>query len=285
MANAVVGHSNLASAITYSGGSWTAGLPLSNLADPVQGIVARSTNLTLASTQFVGDIGYQTIVQAIYLVAHNLSLSAKLRIRTSLAADFSVLVTDSGWFDAWPPVYQTDDLEWEADNWFEGTYTEKERQGYNWTRGVIFPDAEVVRYVKVEIDDATNNAGYVQIGRPFIGEAWQFEFNMLQGASIGWETATEVSEAVSGTEYFDPKIPRRSVSFTLGRMTEGEAMAKAFEVLRRMGIDGEVMFLWDPDDTVHALRRQFLGRFREMSRIENPYLDRHRAAFSIKESL
>lgn len=285
MANATIGHSNLADTISYSGGSWAAGLPLTNLANRVQGIVARSTNLLLASTQFVGDLTAQTLVQAIYLVAHNLSLTAKLRIRTSLVADFSVLVTDSGWFDAWPPVYQTEDLEWEADNWFEGTYTERERQGYNWTRGVLFADPEVVRYIKVEIDDAGNDAGYVQIGRLFVGEAWQFEFNMTYGASIGWETTTEVAEAVSGTEYFDKRTPRRAVSLTLARMTEGEAMSKAFEIMRRMGIDGEVLFLWDPDDTVHALRRQFLGTFRELSRIENPYLDRHRAAFAIKESL
>lgn len=285
MANATIGHSNFADTISYSGGSWAGSLPLTNLANRVQGIVARSSNLLTASTQFTGDLGAQNIIQAIYIVAHNLTLTARIRIRTSLVSNFATLVTDSGWIEAWPAVYQTEDLPWEADNWWEGTYTDRERQGYNWTRGVLFEDPEVVRYIKVEIDDQTNPAGYVQIGRLFCGEAWQFDTNMSYGASIGWETNTEVAEAVSGTEYFDRRTPKRAVSFTLNGMSEGEAMTKAFEVMRRAGIDGEVLFLWDPADTVNTLRRQFIGTFRELSRIENPYIERHRAAFSIKESL
>jgi hypothetical protein len=66
-------------------------------------------------------------------------------------------------------------------------------------------------------------------------------------------------------------------------MAESEAMALGFELQRAMGVNKELMFVWDPADTTHALRRQFLGRLRVLSPIENVGPDRWRSPYEVKE--
>jgi hypothetical protein len=73
-------------------------------------------------------------------------------------------------------------------------------------------------------------------------------------------------------------------------MTEDEAMSKAFEIQRLSGIDKEVVFMWNPTDTRHAIRRQYLGRLRKLEALEFPqaYVDGQQAvqtAWEVKESV
>lgn len=283
MANAIIAYGNMVGDADLSGGSWLAGLPLDNLKDRLQSTPAKSTDVALASTQFDIDLGPEQFCQIIALVNHNFGLKALYRVRTSDTPDFIVSTTDTGWLEVWPAVFNTAELEWEAINYWDGRYTEANRAGYNWTQVVDLGGARSVRYIRVEISDLENTAGYVQIGRVFIAPAWQPVVNMSYGAALSWETATLIDEAIDGTEYFDERTPRRVATFALNAMTEDEAMGRAFEIQRQMGVSNEVLFLWDPDDTVHALRRQFLGRLRTLSKIENPYLARWNTAWEIKE--
>ena len=68
-------------------------------------------------------------------------------------------------------------------------------------------------------------------------------------------------------------------------MNEVESMGRAFELARQAGVDQEVLYIWDPTDTVNALRRQFLGRLRTLSPIELPVWNLYSQAFEIKERL
>ena len=141
------------------------------------------------------------------------------------------------------------------------------------------------QYVRVEISDTGNTAGYVQLGRVFIGDGWQPVKNMVYGAGLAWENRSEVQEALSGAEYFNARSSPRVARVSFEDMTEDEAMATAFEIQRLAGVTQEVFFAWAGDDTTHALRRQFLARLRTLSPIENPGPDRWRAPFELKELL
>ena len=150
---------------------------------------------------------------------------------------------------------------------------------------VILPRSLPGQYVRVEIDDATNADGYIEAGRLFVADGWQPVRNITYGSSLQWEARTTVQESLSGAEYFDERQPTRVAKVSLDAMTEAEAMGRAFEIQRSVGISGEVLFIWDPADTTHAIRRQYLARLRALSAIENPGPDRWRTPFEIKELL
>jgi hypothetical protein len=94
-----------------------------------------------------------------------------------------------------------------------------------------------------------------------------------------------VTSARSGAEYFDEQIPARVERFTLDFMQEDEAFGRAFELQRQAGVHSEILFIHDPDDTVHALRRQFLSRLRALSPIDFPSFNLNGTAFELKELL
>lgn len=281
----MLGFPNRIDSSTLSGGAWVNTLPLRNLQIRTLGKVARSVDLAPASTQFKIDLGRSTKSRLIDLPNHNFSQEAQYRITSSMDAGLSSLDYDSGWLDVWPVMYEFGEPEWEDDNWWTGKYNDEEVDGYTTALVHILPEDSVSRYWRIEISDPTNTAGFIQIGRAFIGPAWQPKINMIYGASISWETGTTVTTARSGAEYFDVQIPARVERFTLNFMQEDEAFGRAFELQRQAGIHSEILFIHDPDDTVHALRRQFLSRLRELSPIDFPSFNLNGTAFELKELL
>lgn len=285
MANCMLGFPNRTDQSTLSGGAWASTLPLQNLQSREIGEVAQTTDTALASTQFTIDLGRSMKTQIIALRNHNLSITAEYRVTGSLTSDFAVMSHDSGWADVWPVIYPWGALEWEDDNWWTGKYTAEEREGYTTELDHLLPAAKLGRYWRIEIRDVGNPAGFIQIGRLFIGPAWQPKMNMIYGASIGWETKTEVQEVKSGAEYFDVRTPYRFQKFTLDYMRQDEAFTRAFELQRQAGIHAEIVFIQNPHDTAHALRRRFMCRIRALSAIEYPYNGINSTAFELKELL
>lgn len=68
-------------------------------------------------------------------------------------------------------------------------------------------------------------------------------------------------------------------------MSQNESMTRSFDMQQIVGIDKEVIFIWDRSDTVHQVRRRFVGTLRELKPIEVPNYERHRTSYSIEESL
>lgn len=286
MANAILAYGNLADSATLTRGSWVTTLPRDNLKNRIIAKVARTTDATLTSTTFDVDVGLYQTIRVIALVGHNLSLSALYRVRTSNVSGFGSsanTLTDTGWVPAWPALYNSYDLNWEDSNWWSGTISDTARQGYNWTNTIVLPTPTNAEFIRVEIDDQANAAGYVQIGRLFVGAGWQPVVNMEYGASLGWETGTTVETAYSGTEYFDERKPFRVARFKTNWASEDEGMQYPFEIMRQAGISREVLYIHNPDDTVHALRRQFIGRLRQLNPVEYPYPQVTSTAWEVKE--
>lgn len=283
--NCLLAFPNRADEATLSSGSWQASLPLTNLQTRQLGVVARSTSAALTSTKFDVDLTKDRNINAVALINHNLSLKALWRVRGSTVVDFASTLYDSGWVSVWPAVYFPDDLEWEDDNWWTGQYTEEERDGYTWTITRLPTTSILARYWRVEMDDTTNTAGYVQSGRLFIGPGFQPTVNFSFGLQFGWEAKTDIQEALSGAEYFNRRTPFRTVRFRLDSLTENEAFGRALELSRRAGLDKEILYIHNPSDTVQVLRRQFLARLRQLSPIEFPTVGLNQTAFEVKELL
>lgn len=282
----MLGFPNRADQATLSGGAWTAGLPRALLQNRVIGKTARTIDAALTSTQFNIDLGAAKKTQLISLRNHNFSLNARYRITAAADAGYTALTYDSTWLNVWPVVYPYGSLEWEDDNFWSGQYTDEEAEGYVTELDHILPAQKLSRYWRIEINDTGNAAGYVQVGRLFIGPAWQPKVNMsYDGTSLAWETKTAVNEAIGGAEYFQRRTPYRVQHLALDWLEQDEAFSQAFELMRRAGLDQEILWIYDPDDTVHALRRRFLCRIRTLSAIENPYTTINKTAFELKELL
>lgn len=283
VANALIAYDNVTDESVLSGGAWVPTLSLANLKNRIVGKVARSVDLSLASTKLTLDAGTQVPVRTVSLVNHNFSLTAKYRIKFSNDANFAELLGDSGWLDVWPSVYASTNLPWGSANFWGGKYSERDRKGYTWTSVFSLDFSAYCRYISIEIDDVNNSNGFIQFGRLFAGEAWQPKVNMSLGAGIGWQSDTQVQKSSSGAEFFDEKRSYRLAKFITGFMDDADAMGQAFDIKRRMGLSGEVIFVFDPEDTTHSIRRQFYGRLRELSLIEYPYVNAASTAWEIKE--
>ena len=287
MANALIAYRNRADESTLTGGSWASTLPRDNLKNRLLSKVARSTSASNASTQFTATLSKGRSISVIALCRHNLSAGAKWKVTASnetSATDFSPAAYSSGELEVWPPLDSLQ-LEWQDDNFWNGKPGAEDLSGFYWNAIHVLPSTIYAKHWKVEIFDSTNPAGYVEIGRLFLSEAWVPTLNMSYGASLGYNSRTEVEEAWDGTEYFDYKAPYRTANFRLENMKTFEAMMRAFDMQRVSGIDKEVLFVWDPSDTDHTLQRSFLGRLQELSPLEQPYFEAHQTSFTVKELL
>lgn len=283
--NCGICHPNRIDSATLSGGAWVESLPLENLQDRALARIARSIDADPESTWFDIAFDRQRTIDVIAFIAHNFSFSCRLRLRASDQSDFSTLKLDST-FDAWPAVsgdWNIDELEWENDNYWLGSYTQEDTEGQTPIASRVLPSPVQARYWRIDIADSNNPAGYIDLGRVFIGNVFlRTKINMSYGASFGYEDSTGIETAISGAEYFDPREPIPVVRFELAYMSEEEAYAQALELIRRAGLSKEVFFIFDPTDSTYAPQRNIYGRLRQLNPLELASFRFHRMAFEIK---
>jgi hypothetical protein len=257
MSNLILGYNNMIDAATLSGGSWEATLPLANLKSRYLSKVARSANDDAASTLINIDLGSAKPVQAFGAIKTNISASgATYRLRLGNDNTFATSLYDSGTVSA---NAQSPDL----------------------VLGLA--SAVTARYGRLEIVDTSNAAGYVQIGRLFLGPALAPADNYSKGAELGYQSRTSVQQSLGGVDHFDVRPGRRLFEFALDWLTEAEAFNQALELQRICDIHGEVLLIRDPADTTYNQKRHFLGRMEQLSPIKNPYLTNHQAGFRVLE--
>ena len=251
-----------------SGGAWRSTLPLANLQDRQIALVARSVDCTLESAQFDVDLTQARSVGLLALVGHNLTTASKVRWRLSdTAGDFSTPLYTTGWVNAWPTYASEEDMD-----------------GLN-VCYVHLPDApRMARYARCEIDDQSNPAGYVQIGRLFVSGVWAPSTGIAIGAKLGLESATERIETDGGAALYRQKPMRRSWDASVPLLEEIESFGTVFRMLRQLGTHGQCFFVFDRNDPfMHE--RAFLAVMRELSAIEYPYADAQSVAIRLLEEI
>lgn len=264
-----------------------AGLPLSNLQFRQIGRVARSADATEDSAQFVIDFLQDTTVQIVALVNHNMSFGAHWTVEAANDVGFTDIVY-SAEDDAWAAItgaeWVLDELEWGSDNFWLGTYSLDEIEGLTPLAFHILSSPVSARYWRIRISDASNEAGYVDVGRLFIGPAWVPEYSYEVGATFGYEDPTSIITSLGGAEYFDERDSYRVMRFTLPLLEPvDEGFAKALEITRRAGISGEVLVIPDQNDAANGQRRNFMGRLRQLNPLEQIRYDMSAMSFEIKE--
>lgn len=286
MANITLAWNNRTDSGTLSGGSWQASLPLTNLQNRQVQKVARSANALTTSTQFVIDLGQARNIGVLALVVHNISVTGQVRITASDTAGFSTVYYNSGWIDVWPSgMIPQSLLEWEDDNFWLGTLSANARAGYQSPFIHLLPTAQTMRYWKVEVSDASNGDGYVQIGRLFMASTWVPSVNYAYGAGLGYQDPTPIDVSLSGAEYFDVRSRFRVFDFELQYILGTEAYAYALELQRLSGTSGEVLLVPDSADAINQPARAFVGRLLQLGSITQPQPSAFSVKFQVKELL
>lgn len=286
MANYLLAWNNRADIGTLSGGNWLAALPLTNLQNRQVQRVARSAGVSLADTKFDIDFGSAQGVRCVALIVHNISATGKVRITGATSSGFVSPEYQSAWIDAWPAgVINAHLLEWEDDNFWLGTLTQEQRAGYNAPFVHVLPSQQYLRYWRIEIDDTTNPAGWVHIGRLFMASSWQPTYNASYGASLGYEDPSETVTSLGGAEYFDVRGKYRVHRFTLDFLSAEERYTYVHELQRLVGTTGEVLVVPNKDDAATLVQRSFVGRLRSLSPSTQPHFSAFSTSFEIKELL
>jgi hypothetical protein len=253
---------------TVSGGSWRSTLPLASLLDRKLARVARSTNVTLASTQFICDLRVARPVGVLALPKHTLSPNA--RVRWTAAATEAGLATplyDSGWLTVWPAYATREDVD-----------------GLNVAHVHLPAEPITARFWRCEIDDVGNPDGFVDVARLVIAGAWTPSTGMALGASYTLESATERIVSDGGAALYLPKPIRRQWEFEVPMLEEPETFATVWRMVRSLGTSGQLFFVFDRADP-YMHERAFLCVLRELSSIDYPQASFHSVPFRLVEEL
>lgn len=266
-------------------GAALAGLPAANLQDRQISRVARIPSVSSASTWWQVDFGQNRIVDIVALLAHNLTQAATWRVRLSLASDMSSPLYDSGTVDAWPPVGGFGNLPWGVFSW-GNELSSNELAFYSGQSFAILPDSVTARYLRVDIVDTSNTAGYIEAGRLVAGPAWFPSRNLLYGWSIGWQDDSTVDKSLGGQTFVDQKPLYRVLRFALTGIEEAELMSNSFDFLqRRKGLSGDLLFIPQPQRPEMLLHEAIYGRLRSMTPVTNPSVGVRAQEFELEELL
>jgi hypothetical protein len=199
----------------------------------------------------------------------------------------SGILFEGGWNDVWPAgVIPQDLLEWEDDNFWLGTLSQQARAGYQSPYILRLPSVQTMRYWRVEISDAGNSDGYIQIGRLFMARGWTPSVNYAYGGSLGYQDPTPVETSLSGAEYFDIRSKFRVMNFDLEYISDTEAYSYALDLQRLAGISGEVLVMPDGgEDLGQQPLRSFVGRLRQIGAVTQPKPTAYSVKFEVKELL
>ncbi|MDP4024465.1 hypothetical protein Q8W71_17710 [Methylobacterium sp. NEAU 140] len=276
--------------VAFSGGSWQTGsLGLANLRTPYLAEVARSMSTDPADTQFVCALPQPYSIGGIALGPTNLRPSALVRFRSYLDPGLTTLIDDSGQIAL--PSGQVDSvtLPWESLGFWEGLTQEFDDIGKGIGKGASFlyvpPARFAATYVKVEIFDQGNLAGYIDIGRLFVSRSWRPPENYDDaGNALEFEPVTDQEEGRSGTRFFNPRAIRRSFKFGFGYLPQAE-YREIYQIIVRSGIHNQVFVVPNPADPSTYLREAFFGTLGtppSLRRMASPNIA---TEFVVKESL
>lgn len=282
-----VAGSTIATPSIDAAGSWEASLPATNVLNRFLSKVARSTDATTASTKIRINLGTSRSIRVLAIPKSNVSVFG--RIRATLYSDdaYSVQVATTGWLQYWPDVYEYGVRDWGEDDILTSfTFTAEEAADYPPTWHYVFDAIQAAQYVEIEIDDTSNEDGFIEFGRVVIAPAWQATLNPIYGqTSVGWESRTKVKFSRTGVLLSNRQPSARVAVCAFDYLPEAEAFTYPFDLSRRLDVDEEVFFITDPDDVELSLRRAFLARFRRVSPLSYSALNRHSTVIELEELL
>lgn len=270
-----------------SGGSWQTGsLGLSNLRTPYLAEVARSTSLAPEATRFVVDLNEPTVVGGIALGSCNVQPTAEARIRAFRDQALTDQVFDSGSILFPGTAIDVGTLEWEDVGFWTGVTREFDDNNKRSSLIYLPSSAVEAQYWLIEIVDVFNPAGFIEIGRLFMGRRWSPSINYAyDGNSLDLTDLTGVEEGRGGVRFYDQRPVRRSLSVSFPYLLDAEVFQTVYRIAVRTGVGRQVVVVTSPDDPDSLRNEAFIATMKQLPSLRRPVFGRASTAFVFDEVL
>ncbi|QPI65886.1 hypothetical protein [Vreelandella venusta] len=272
---------------TLSGGNWLPTLPLSHLQNDKFAVMTKSASLNPADTQFWITFPRRRRLHAVSFPAQNFSATASLRVRVYRDTAGTDLVYDTGRVDAWPVVYDMQDVMWGDDNFWNRRLREDDRKNHTPLSNVFFDERVVGSAVHVEIFDAANLDGAVMLGRTLVMDIWQPEYNVSRGIQHGYDSGTSIKEAGdrARTRYARRVTPKRTATFELAHLSESEAFMRLHRLQRTEDIVGEILYVYSITPSAENYQRNMVCHQTALDPLVNSFHANFENGMSLLEKL
>ena len=271
--------------------------------DGVNAINATTLNITEgAATLAIGDIftiaGDVTVYQITSVSAGSIGIKrdgitgAGLVVATSGAevitchtGDYTTPLLDTGFVDVWEVLYEFGTIPIEHPSFTDGKATEEDAQRFRIPYVNIPAGVVTARYVRFEIDDTSNEDGFIRLNWLTIARAIEASSGISYGAAMGRFTDTTVNASKGGSEIFTRRDVGRTFSFGLSNISVDEGLTLFDDMMSDAGINKKIFFIFDKTDKVHKHRRMMLCRLTELNPISIVSFDNVDMTHELKEVL
>lgn len=241
------------------------------------GTAQADTSATVPTlTEFsLGSYNHNGVEGGLWL--QELALYAGTRVNADLvslsgAAGENVAAYDSALTNAWPAA------------WVSGT-TAEQRAGVRGVAEIRPGSPQTYQWWRIDMVDTANTKSYLQLGRVVFSSAWQPITNMSYGVQMRYVPRADTVVTKSGAKYFADNPRPREARLAMEWQTEAEAMLHSFELQRQLGTTGEVLFSYDPADTLYQPMRTFLAHMTELGAIAQPLPGVWTCSYQLEELL
>lgn len=283
MASIILNYRPWSDAATLSGGSWS--LPLTNTQNRYTSKIARSTNAANTSTRLNVVFGASELCHSVYLRNLNASVDLEYRIRGYSDAGMTDVVVDTLQQPLFPSSFDIN-VPWNDPNFWGGqrnSWDDPERYP---SLLHVFSSPVTVRAFYIQLFDAGNATGYLQFDRLFIANYYKPAYNYTwSGNGLTFEDNTQVEVSLGGVEYFDRRLAKRVFTFGFDAIRHQEAFAAQYDIIRRLGADGEILVIPDPADAPNLLKRSFIGRLVSWGGLTQVKVGRIASNYQVRELL
>jgi len=281
----LLGLPNYVDSGTVTATSEAATLPATNVQNIQASRKWRSDDTDEADTILNMDFGQPRAISGVAIIGHNLDSAGKIRIRLGNDPTFSVVLYDSGDVDALPTMEAFGVLPWGIFRW-GGKPANEDLVGRYVNTPLLLEQLVIARYMRIELKNETNAAGYLQVGRVVAGPAVTPSLNMQYGAAIGYMDNSRHSTSRGGQTWSDEQQRYRVLSFKLADLPADEIYTAFFDRLdRAKGTFGDVFVLMNPADTTNIIHTSFYGRVSSLQPVRKTYFQGHEKDYEITELL
>lgn len=265
---------NRAYEATITGGSWATAMPAADAGVLEMARRARSTNALAASTILLFDLVTARALRFFALYRHNLSAAATWKVSIGTTSGGADVYATSA-VTAWPMETSQGTLVplgMEQDSW---------RTAEDWISPIVLPQYYTGRYVKIEIFDTGNAAGYVQT-RAWVSGGVVFSRGPNLGVQRSRLPLSGSNRADGGSKRFTRRRAPRTDRFVIDQVGAEEAVLMR-EIERIADTTDDILYLPDIDDMALCQRDGFVGNLARLTGLEFPYATEHRKAFEMEQ--
>lgn len=260
----VVGFPNWTTKVTWSGGSYNASYPVTNLGVLPLTQIAQTTNLTAGSCIAIGTLDRLRGIRCVSFHGDNMTLQANIRLRIYFDVARTTRLYDSGWVPRWPAVYpfagNPGAPDWYDANFWDSKYTTEQLADTIWPYAFWLSQAYYGQAFTLEYDDSTNAAGFINNGFVTVSAGTQVSINPDFGAALPFDWKTIFQQGLGGVKQFDRRNKPRQFIGQITSLPRDESMALHFERLRQADLDTPFLWLPWPDDKTKMLQECWLAR-------------------------